>query len=540
MADAAGHRRFVALALVLVLAGAAALASCASTSQPPETLQEIYTPSFPRVPVPEDPSTTVNGLREDLAAPAGDALLSRLAPDQAGVLWLALVVALLVAFDFERPSSRRNVDLALMLALGTALFNVVGFFPVIRIPRYWALLDVVFVVIFALNLALLVRAFMRAGAPSITPWTPNLPQRALATVALVLVCCNVLVALTRRPDDAGWFINLGAQRLRERGTLPFGDPMLTGTAGAAYGPVLYVLHVPFQVAVSPRPLNPVSPDRPLDGTRPYYLPPLLATKLCTIALHLLGVFALFHAGRRLGGSAAAGWAVVALYCGSAFVMGVGGVAEFIGGMTFVSHIGPAALTLAAFAALPRPAAAGALLAVAGGAGFYPVFFAPAWAGFYSPRRSDFVRFAAGFAAAGLVVFGMTLALSRPANGRSRVGTLLHDTFGHHTDPASYGRSPFGFWGQRDGIRGWIARPITGTSGLAAPAFIAFAALCAAAFFRARGRSAARLALVTGALALGASMIKIHATGCYVAWAYPFLLLGFLLDGRDKAAAESFT
>ena len=523
----------MAVVLAVLLAAAATLASCASPSQPRDALQEIYTPSFPRVPEREDPSTAVNGLREDLAAPSGDALLSRLAPDQAGVLWLALVVALLVAFDFERPSSPRNIDLALMLALGTALFNVVGFFPVIRIPRYWALLDAVFVVIFALNLALLVRAFIRAGDRSMAPWTPNLPRRALAALALVLVCCNVLVALTRRPDDAGWFINLGAQRLRERGTLPFGDPLLTGTAGAAYGPVLYLLHVPFQVAVSPRPVNAVSPDRPLDGVEPYYLPPLLATKLCTIALHLLGVFALFHAARRLGGSAAAGWALVALYCGSAFVMGVGGVAEFIGGMTFVSHIGPAALTLAAFAALPRPATAGALLALAGGAGFYPVFFTPAWAGFYWPRRLELVRFVAAFAAAGVVVLGVTLALSRPANGRGRVGTLLHDTFGHHTDPASYGRSPFGFWGQRDGIRGWIARPLRGNSGLLAPAFLGFAALCAAAFFRARGRSAARLALITGALALGASMIKIHATGCYVAWAYPFLLIGFLLDGGER-------
>ena len=104
----------------------------------------------------------------------------------------------------------------------------------------------------------------------------------------------------RPPDDAGWFVNLGAQRLRERGRLPYGDPLLTGTPGAAYGPLLYAAHVPFQVALSPEPVNAVSPARPnLTSGTPYYMPPLLATQLCTIFFHIAGVLALFAAARRL-------------------------------------------------------------------------------------------------------------------------------------------------------------------------------------------------------------------------------------------------
>ena len=86
------------------------------------------------------------------------------------------------------------------------------------------------------------------------------------------------------------------------------------------------------------------------------------------------------ARRTLGTQGA--WGVAALYCGSAYVIGVGGEREMIGGMTFASHIAPAAVTLAAFAALTRPMAAGALLATAMATLFWPAFLFPAWLGYY--------------------------------------------------------------------------------------------------------------------------------------------------------------
>jgi hypothetical protein len=379
----------------------------------------------------------------------------------------------------------------------------------------------------------LVRALWRAaGRGHDAEWTPNLRGRAIAAIAVVLISADVLTALARQPDDAGYFINLGAQRLRERGRLPYGDPLLTGTPGAAYGPVLYAAHVPFQWlvdGVSPNATSNAHP--PLGESATYYLPSPLATKLCTITWHLAGLLALFSIGRRLAGDADVGWALVALYCGSAFVLGVGGDQEFIGGMTFVSHIAPAAATLLAFACLQRPALAGVLLAVATGAGFYPAFMFPAWAGFYWTDRPRLVRFIAGFAIAAAVVGGATLLLSRPAEGRGVVGTVLQDTFGHHTDPRSYGRSPFGFWGQREGMRRWLNAPLVGASGLTTPAFILFFGLVGLAFFLARGGSAARLALLSAAIAIGASIIKIQPSGTYVAWAYPFLLVGLFAERR---------
>ena len=64
--------------------------------------------------------------------------------------------------------------------------------------------------------------------------------------------------------------------------------------------------------LAPSPVNPESPPRPLiEQGQKYFLPPLLAAKLCTIAFHLLGVWALYAAARRLAG-ARVGWALVVL------------------------------------------------------------------------------------------------------------------------------------------------------------------------------------------------------------------------------------
>jgi len=525
-------RRLYAVSLV-VCAAIVATALWFGGSRDHELLREVYQPSFSQVPPEASLGDTLAQVRRDLASRAGLAFLSRLLPDQGGVLWITILVALGMAFDFARPRSSRNVDVVLVVLLGVAFFDIMRFFRIRLTPESWRLLDTVYSVIFALNLALLARALWRVMRRGPDPaWLPNVRGRTVAAIALTLLALNALIALSRQPDDAGFFINLGAQRLRERGKLPYGDPLLTGTPGAAYGPVLYIAQVPFQWLVDRSSPNGTSNAHPpLGESATYYLPSPLGSKLCTITLHLAGVLALFIAGRRLSGEADVGWGLVALYAGSAFVLGVGGDQEFIGGMTFISHIAPAALTLIAFACLPRPALAGALLAVSTGAGFYPAFMFPAWAGYFWRDRPRLVRFVAGFAVAAAVIGGSTLLLSRPADGRGLVGTVLQDTFGHHTDPQGYGRSPFGFWGQREGLRKWLTTPLIGQSGLTTPTYALFFALVGAAFFLARGATAGGLALLSAAIALAASMIKIQPSGTYVAWAYPLLLIGIFTERR---------
>ena len=56
-------------------------------------------------------------------------------------------------------------------------------------------------------------------------------------------------------------------------------------------------------------------------------------------------------------------------------------------------------------------------------------------------------------------------------------------------------------------------------------------LLAAMFFLARKTTPAQLALITATIGIIAQWSKIHGTGVYVNWYYPFLLIGLLCSAR---------
>jgi hypothetical protein len=509
---------------------AVALAAATACSEPPrEPLRQVYSPPLTRVPPPQPFEQTVTTLARDWRGAPGETLRADLISWQGITVVLALAVILTIAFDTRRPRRGVLIDLLLMFAAGACLFDVMRFFDHLNDRAYVDLLDWVFIAVFALTAALMLRSLWRAWKDAPTAWRPNLRRGVLGGLAVALLLLDGAAVMTRPPDDAGFFVNLGAQRLRERGRLPYGDPLLTATPGAAYAPLVYVAHVPFQVLVAPKGMNETSPDSPqLGGQSTYYLPPLAASQLCALTFHLIGVAALFFAARRLAG-ADVGLAVVCLYCGSLAVLGIGSDRFPVAGITFVSHIAPASIVLLAFAALPSPALAGALLVAAAGTGFYPAFMGPAWLGYYWRDRHARYRFIAACLVVSVALLAFVFALSRPADGLSTMGTFLRDSFGHHTDPAGYGSSPFGFWGQKGGIRQAIITPLL-SSPLTSAAWVAFFALIAASGLLAKGRSPAALALLSGAIAMAATLVKPHASGTYMAWYYGLILIGICAGG----------
>src|SRR5437773_1019819 len=208
------------------------------------------------------------------------------------MLLISLAVMLVAGFDFRAPRDPRNVDLVLAQLVGWCFFDILGFSEHMDSTSY-NVMDWVFATIVLLTLTLLVRAVLRASRPAAVPWRPLLNRNALAALAIALVALDVGVALGTPPDDAGYFVNIGAQRLRERGRWPYGDPLLTSTPAAAYGPLLYLAHIPFQFALAPHRVNPVSlPRPPIESGDVYFVPPLAATRLCTATFHLLAVGAL--------------------------------------------------------------------------------------------------------------------------------------------------------------------------------------------------------------------------------------------------------
>lgn len=497
------------------------------------TSRQLETPKFAPPPPLLTTGETLARVWSDLQKETGAGFLDRILPTQSGTLWIALIVALVVGFDTARLGSRRNIELLGLLVIGFLLFDVMRFFSVLKDPVYFRVMDWVFSAVVATSLGLAARAAWRVWRPDPTPWQPNLPSRVLFMLTFVLFTISALVVTVRAPDDAGFYTNLGGQRLRESGMFPYGDPLLTGSPAAAYGPVLFLAHIPFQWLLDGSSTNPETTDHPLAEDQVYHLPSPQASQLATLAFHVIGVIALWFAARRLAGIQVA-WALTALYCGSAYVLGVGGPPEMIGGLTFISHTAPPALAVLAFACLGNPLLAGLFLALSIATVFYPMFFIPAWIGYYLRTRGAVMRFVAGMAIAAVVVGAPVLARSRPIEGHSLIGTIVQETLGHHQGADTYGLTTFSFWGQRGGVRAWLQHELIPGQAASTPVFLAVAGLAALALVPARGASPQQLALLSGAIASLVGVWKILGTGVYVNWYYPFLLLGFFAHGRDPA------
>ena len=155
------------MAGILCVVGVATAAGSACAPNERETLnaRQLETPRF--TPPPPGPGTaaTIDQIAGDFAGPEGTALLLRLVPSQGATLWISVIVLLVVAFDFNRLSHPRNIELLALLPIGFLLFDVMGFFELFHDPVYWRLMDWVFIGIMAVSLFLLGRALVRARQP---------------------------------------------------------------------------------------------------------------------------------------------------------------------------------------------------------------------------------------------------------------------------------------------------------------------------------------------------------------------------------------
>jgi hypothetical protein len=497
-------------------------------SLPPRALPSIFSPTFAPV---EWPSVGV-GLRamdEHFRRPSGHDDLSRLVPDQAGVFWLSFIVVLVAGIDYARPLHPRNFDLLAAQAVAWFLWDVLNLFAQTQVPEFLIYIRTMFTIVVLISLWLAVRSVWLRLHPYRGAWRPAASERTLVAIAAALTILSIATVFLRAPDDSSYFSNLGGQRLRERGLLPYGDPLLTATPGAAYAPGMYVLHAAVQELFGVQRNNP-PPDLSVATLRPevgYMEPPTIATQLLLALFQLIAVTALAVIGFRWQGVSLAA-ALVALYCASAAVLGAGGIRESLTGVTFVSHVIPPAMTLVAFGLIDSPMASGTALALAAWTGFYPAFFGPIWLGWQWGRGwKPAATFSAPIAVISAVMIAWVLMESRPAPGMTLIATIVRDTFGHHTDVAGYGSSPFGLWGQATGITGFFGAPLIGQSTFTAPFFLLFAAFLGWAGWSARTATLPGLALLTAAAGIGATVWKVHATATYMTWFYPFLLLGLL-------------
>ncbi|MHA2231884.1 MAG: hypothetical protein ACXAB4_05280 [Candidatus Hodarchaeales archaeon] len=463
--------------------------------------------------------------------------IGRLQPNQGGIIWLSLLATIIVAFDFKKIVSWRNADLILLLALSFLFIDIIRFSTGLERGAKFTLSGIVFLGVFLVTALLLIRALIRGLTSDKLLWKPNVPASVLAGLLFLLLVCNTFLALSRYPDDCGKFTNIGTARLIQTGKFPYGDPKLRGGAAATYGPVLYVAQIPFQLGISaieslsaPNSGSPLyytfEPDHPQ-----YVRPPILATKLTLLLFHFIGIAGLIMIGRQLAGLSV-GLGLACLYAGSAYVQGIGGERVFITGMTFISHIAPAALTILAFAALNRPYWAGSLLALAAGALFYPVFFFPLWLGYFFWQRKNWQKFAVAFLIGCLIIFIVVLLMTHHSEGQSALRAIYESTVGHQEAKNAYGASTFSFWGTHPKLAAFWQKPFIEGWYLLKPSFLIFAIFIGSTFFMARYRTVPQLAFLTAAVAICIQLWKTHAGGTYVEWYYPFFLIGLLASSSS--------
>ncbi len=434
-----------------------------------------------------------------------------LQPNQGGIVWIAVIVTIIIAFNFKNLLSWQNVDVLLILLLSFLLIDIIhlGGARINEDPNQFSLLGIIVLGIFLVSIGIFFRALIGAFNQRERTWAPNLSKEILVIMTVILLACNILLVLLRMPDDCGFYTNIGASRMLETGKFPYGDPDLRGGAAATYGPILYFAHIPFQLILSPF----VSHNAPI-----------LATKLTLLLFHLLGVCGLLIIGRRLGGPTI-GWSLVCLYIGSAYVQGLGGAESSITGLQYISHIAPAAITILAFAMLDRPFWSGTLLAVAAGVLFYPAFFFPLWFGYYFWQRKEWGKFAIGFITSCVIILFVVLLMTQHSEGESVFKAIYESTIGHQESKEAYGSSTFSFWGTHPRMAAFWQEPLIKNWYLLKPSFFIFTIFIGASFFMVRGRTETQFAFLIVAVVIAIQLWKSHAGGTYGELYLPFLLIG---------------
>src|SRR4029450_8466577 len=112
------HLIVLAVTFAALVAGAIVLAHTYPVPRDEMIPRHLENASFDPPPPAPPAGQFVATLWKDLWSESGEVFWRSMVPNQAGVLWLAVAVMLVVAFDYARPASARNFELLAMLAMG--------------------------------------------------------------------------------------------------------------------------------------------------------------------------------------------------------------------------------------------------------------------------------------------------------------------------------------------------------------------------------------------------------------------------------------
>jgi hypothetical protein len=386
--------------------------------------------------------------------------------------YLSLLLILAVFFRFGRIFSLRNFDLALMLTIAPALLFAQ------EVPARGAFCLV------AVTLGLLARTIFDSSFTR----RPKLPQN-MNPSGLTFLCVAAMAflgtkVLTERPPANEVSEVQRAQQLVQG--LDKKSPIRTEIPVPGENEAGPVSRLFYALAATPTQSNAgTSIDAALYGAR-----------CMAIGAHLAVVLGLICLGTYHMGDFPLGIAMATLYlllpC-TAYEVGR------------VNHVLPSALIVWAFVAYRRVVVSGALLGLACGSLFFPMFLLPVWMAFYGARGS--VRFILSVGAMTLViVFGIWLL-----SGATSFNTQSDFGFFDWTKLRFRDTEPTGFWS-------------IFPAAYRIPAFVSFLAMVTALTIWPREKNLAHLMANSAAIVIGTQLWYPQQGSVYVLWYLPLLLM----------------
>lgn len=396
--------------------------------------------------------------------------------NEATWFYLSLVLILAVYFRFGRFWSLRNLDLALMLGIAPALLYVQ------ESPADGAFC--LLIVTFGLLGRVLFDAYFTRR--------PKLPQN-MAPAGLAFLCLSAMAflgtkVLTDQPP-------VNEVREVERASQPgqgAGLAVRPRTGGEASGheagPGARLIYAAVTaIATTP---NAEQPAATANDTAMY------VARFMAILAHLAVIGGLICVGYYHMGDLHLGLAMATLYlllpC-TAYEVGR------------INHVLPSAMIVWAVVAYRRVAVAGALLGLACGTLFFPIFLLPLWAAFYGRRGS--LKFCLAVGGMSLVMIAGLWLLAGP------VGVLPDSSFGFFdwTKLRFKDTEPTGFWS-------------IFPAAYRVPAFVSFLAMVIALSIWPRYKDLANLMASSAAIVIATQLWYPQQGSVYVLWYLPLLLM----------------
>jgi hypothetical protein len=399
-------------------------------------------------------------------------------------VWLPLALAFAAAFwRTDRLFAIRNLDILALLGFlvshgffreGIVLESVVLWYP----PLIYLLIRTL---------------LMGFGIGEKVEKTSNLPLWLLMVLAGLAGGLVLGLNVDARVIDVGYAGVVGADRILE-GTSPYGTmPRDVGT-GDTYGPLNYLLYVPFVLMFG------------FSGEWDF----LPAAHALTLFSFVAGAMALFITGYRLSGKEGA---AALVFAWAAFPYTVYATNNN------TNDIIVAAVSAIGLAAAASPIARGASIAAGFAIKLYPLVLGPLWIMYEGRKRKPIIDFVLGGAGLVLLTFWVILLDGHPIEAARR---FYDNSLAFQGDRVS----PWSLFSQIPELA-FLQRPLM--------ALAIFLSILVA--FVPREKTLRRLAALSAALVIAFQLTVNYWFYAYITWFEPFVFVSLLLATNEKTALD---